>query len=108
MTQTDLRIQFKMETGEYPVWPQGKKRKIRNGYIWIRSGPEAETFRGKRKSVYGLWLEEKLGGFKKLREEYFIEYKINPVYLNSRYSNAEYLTAEYMEWLEEKSLAIYK
>ena len=64
MTPIDLRVQFKLDTGEYPVWvngPSGNKRRKLSGLNkhWMQLYDKA-SFKGKVKSKYGWWLEEKL------------------------------------------------
>lgn len=90
MTPTDLRVQFKLETGHYPFWD-------------IQSY-NPRPFVGKFKSLYGLWLEERLGNSKKLRETYYEEESINPIYPSEKGYNHEALNSKYTLWLEEKCI----
>lgn len=85
MTPLDLRIQFKMDTGEYPVWNNKNK----------------STFFGRYKSIYGLWLEEKLGNYKELRYDFYKLFGFDPVYVRRNCLN-DGLNREYISWLEQK------
>lgn len=82
MTPLDLRLKFKMDTGYYPVHSLNP------------------TFRGKLKSIYGNWLEEKLGNKENLRKLYtrFSGFYLCPIY------NKNYIPQDYIVWLEEKIL----
>ncbi len=81
MTLIDVRIKFKMATG--------------NNALWTDS-----LLHGKKKSIYGLWMEEELGDPIQLRNTYFKEENDLPVF-RSR-SVEEWLSSGYMNWLEEK------
>ncbi len=97
MTPIDLRSQFKLDSGKYPFW-EGRRE-----YQCFSPRPFVSKF----KSIYGLWLEEKLGNSKELRKTYYKETGINPIYPTEHYflmqNNGEALNSKYTQWLEEKS-----
>ena len=62
MNTTDLRIAFKMNTGNDANWAKTHDGKDREGTNLIRGYP---------RSIYGVWLEEQIGKPKYLRERYF-------------------------------------
>ena len=86
MTPFDLKISFKMDTGEYPTW-----------------GSYELPYSGKPKSLYGLWIEEKLGNYEELRFQFKQEIGKTPVFKS--YSVNDWLYSGYIEWLEEKYCA---
>jgi len=94
MTTTDLRIRFKLETGDYPTW---------FGDIYSVMYTIAPSIYGKLKSIYGFWLEDKLGNSKKLREEFYKEFSIFARY-GKTLRKPDILKQEYIFWLEEKML----
>jgi hypothetical protein len=86
-TPIDLRVQFKMTTGFNPLWELNNiKPKWQKHYSYTL---------GKLKSIYGLWIEEKLGNYKKLRNYFYKRTCINPTF------NNEYLKQDYILYLEE-------
>ena len=90
-TNFDLRIQFRTETGNYPVF---------RGYYLINN--KYDQFQ-ELTSKYGLWLEEKLGDSIELRSEFLNNYHTLPVEKNWRRPN-EILNYDYILWLEAKEL----
>jgi len=62
-TPISLRVNFKSDTGIYPLWSNTSNK---------------ETFisseKSKYKYSYGLWLEDLLGNYRKLRDEYEKEF----------------------------------
>jgi len=97
MTQIELRVKFKLDTGELPLWgedcwPKTWRRKA-EGYL-----------SGKKKSSFGLWLEEQLGNSVELRREYE-KNGTKAIHRQPRNINSEWLTSHYIDWLEEKMLA---
>ena len=105
MTPTDLRVKFKLDTSYYPVWvngPQMNKRKYLGWSMFEKPGPE--SFRGKVKSTYGWWLEEKLNENPKLlRSEFYKVTGASATYPPpNRYSMFEGFRVSYTLWLEER------
>jgi len=106
MTEMDLRIAFKMDTGYYPLWAKNHKGKPISGRDgWSGFAPQTFTFiKGVPTSLYGRWLEEKTGKSSKyLRDLYFNRTKEIPTW---HYYNPgkEYdggpLIRDYIYWLE--------
>jgi hypothetical protein len=111
MNVTDLRIAFKMDTGQYPLWSQdhdGKDLRTARmkGRIWpfrvFRESPPKTTFlKGHPRTIYGLWLEDKIGKPKYLRDRF---YKVTGETPNKFYfgpiGNKDVLFGDYIEWLE--------
>jgi len=96
MTPIDLRIKFKMETGEYPVW--NEKNELRPWGGWILIGDKA-IIRGIPKSIYGLWLEEQLG-IKEIRDIYHCDTSYYATYPKTNRKGPDRLSSEYTLWLE--------
>jgi len=92
MTAIDLRIKFKFDTGEMPTWC---KKQWYSMYEY--------SYDGKLKSIYGLWLEEHIGNYKKLRDEYYKYSGLDPVY-RRRTCITDGLLQEYILWLEDLAL----
>lgn len=98
MNVTDLRIAFKMDTGNDALWAKNHDGKDLG---WMSTG----NLKGYPRSIYGEWLEEKIGKPKYLRDRYFQVTKEIPV---SNYfgDHARYRTCgpifyeEYINWLE--------
>jgi len=91
MNTTDLRIAFKMNTGNDANWAKTHNGKDREGTNLIRGYP---------RSIYGVWLEEQIGKPKYLRERYFQVKREAPT---SNYYNPggrEVFYEDYIEWLE--------
>jgi len=84
MTPIELRVSFKVDTGDYPTW--------------FGDGYNRAFHLGKMKTEYGLWMEEKLGVQKVLREQYYQEERENAFYGDK----PNVLTQSYMRWLENK------
>lgn len=93
MTVIDLRIKFKLETGDYPGWID-RAMWINNTYSRIK----------KLKSIYGFWLENRLGNSKELREEFYKEFSFFAKYEQSTRKANIILKQEYILWLEEKNI----
>lgn len=98
MNATDLRIAFKLDTGDYALWAEDHFGKDMGGW-----GYRETTFqKGNPRSVYGCWLEEKIGKTKYLRDRYYKLHREMPTSsyfgFHGRYHEAFY--KEYIEWLE--------
>ena len=94
-TPIDLRVRFKSETGEFPMWPSFFSDL--GGIITT-----TQSFnRGKFKSTYGLWLEEKLGNKKDLRDEFYLQEGVHPIFPKNRWAD-DWLHRDYIQWLEDK------
>jgi len=106
INSTDLRIQFKIDTGEYPVWVVDRRPyKVRkNAYSKKVRVPEPIGFLGRVKSKYGAWVEKKLGNEKELRDEYWMEFHESPIWPKPKDpgSTFEGFKIQYTLWLEEK------
>ena len=96
MTPIDLRIKFKMETGEYPVWCEQNEWRPWDGWI-IKA---KEVIRGIPKSIYGLWLEEQLG-IKEIRDIYHCDTSHYATYPTKR-NERDRLCSQYTLWLEHQ------
>ena len=103
MTRTDLRLAYKMDTGDSPLWKEdhnGKSLGYYNEVTWAKGYPRTQ---------YGLWIEDKIGKYKYLRDRY---YKVHSeVPCRSYFAPGtphESLTGEYIEWLETFVLRFYK
>jgi hypothetical protein len=105
MTTTDLRIKFKLETGDYPTWVGDIYGANANAITSIHRFTHTlvPSIYGKLKSIYGFWLEDKLGNSKKLREEFYKEFSIFAKY-EKTLRKPDILKQEYIFWLEEKML----
>lgn len=106
MNQTDVRIAFKMDTGEDALWAKTHDGKDLRG---------TSIQKGYPRSFYGRWIEQKIGegsqkffsfpGFnpektKYLRDRYFQVKREEPT---SNYYNPggrEVFYGDYIEWLE--------
>jgi hypothetical protein len=91
-TPLSLRVNFKKDTGEYPIWSNCLNK---------------ETFlmaeKSKYKYAYGLWLEDLLGNYRKLRDEYEKDCPTClAVHKTERFP--EWPTQGYMGWLEEQAI----
>ena len=100
MTITDLRLAFKIDTGQDPLW--GKTRDGKDTYdtSWQRGWP---------RTIYGEWLEEKLIKGKYLRDRF---YKVSgempaSTYFGDHRRKKEVIFADYIEWLETFLLKFY-
>jgi len=104
MSPIELRVQFKMDTGDYPVWPDSPAQNTsfnrRYSMAGINVVRDPATFHGRLKSSYGLWLEDKMEGSKLMREAYYKEYKKEPVHSGRKFP--EWLKGKYITWLEER------
>lgn len=74
MTPIEVRIQFKMESGYYPLYDD--QYALRNN---------------KLKSLYGTWLEEKIGNIRKLREEFEKSECKTAIYLEQISKNEDFV-----------------
>jgi len=102
MTEMDLRIAFKMDTGYYPLWAKNHDgRGIRHGGEY---NPPVFTFiKGVPTSLYGRWLEEKTGKTSKyLRDLYHRKTGEQPTwyYFRPGYYKDDVLIRDYCWWLE--------
>lgn len=106
MTQMDLRIAFKMDTGKYPLWTKNHDGQNVNSRLF----PDKFTFiKGVPSSLYGRWLEEKIGSPKELRNRYYRETKEEPTWYHfskarRRDQDGGPLRIEYSLWLEDLAL----
>ena len=103
MTITDVRILYKKDTGQYPLYnriydfftksktPGTKKMLI---FKSVKQGND-----------YGKWLEEQISNLKDLQESYYKEtYELpSTLFLSSNVEHELYYF-EYIFWLEEKFL----
>lgn len=96
MTRTDLRIAFKMDTGDDALWAENHDGKDLG---WWQTG----WVKGYPRSVYGEWIEEKVGKPKYLRDRYFKLHKEIPMsdYHGDRSRWTPVYYGEYIEWLED-------
>jgi len=100
MNITDLRLAFKMDTGDDPLWAKNHDGHGIQGTSWQKGYP---------RTIYGLWIEDKIGKPKYLRDRYYQVTHEAPAkfyfgawkYMFS-YGGAgrEVLFGEYIEWLE--------
>ena len=98
MNVTDLRIAFKMDTGEDPLWAEDHFGK--DIHSW---GKRPTSFqKGYPRSLYGCWLEEKIGKPKYLRDRYYKLHKEMPTssYFGWHGRYHEVFDKEYIEFLE--------
>jgi len=110
MTPIEARVQYKMDTGKYPMWPEDLEsnkrvslKKEKWGSLNITTKPDDKTFFGfKFKTEYGHWLEERLGDVSNLRDEFFRATGDRAVTLKSNTKFWESLRSTYTEWLEER------
>jgi hypothetical protein len=91
MTPTDLRIAFKMDTGSNALWEKTRNGKDTGGTSLMQGYP---------RSIYGIWLEEKIGKPKYLRDRYFQVKKDAPTTNYYNPGSHEVLYEDYIEWLE--------
>lgn len=104
MNSTDLRIAYRMDTGDYPLWAHDHSGRD--------LGYSQKSFqKGHPCTNYGLWLEDKIGKPKYLRDRYFKvtsdppnkfyygDWKSSNGFSGKR-ENVDVLYADYIEWLE--------
>lgn len=104
MTEMDLRIAFKMDTGYYPLWAKnhdGSSVADHEKY----AAAEFTFIKGVPTSLYGRWLEEKTGKTSKyLRELYYKRTGEKPTwfYFQPGYDRyrEDVLIRDYCWWLE--------
>lgn len=84
MTPFETRIRFRSANGTYPLW-ETRMLNYRNG---------------KKRSTYGLWMEENIGNPRELRLQFEIESGEESTYQTDQ--NIEFLNGRYMDWLEDK------
>ncbi len=111
LTPITLRSLFKIDTGEYPVWFDNNRYKKNYGtaisFLKKHTSCSNATFIGNPKTIYGQWLEEKLGNKHELRMKYKYETgksAINPLY---SHNSKEKFTLGYSFWLEELYISIH-
>lgn len=96
MNRTDLRIAFKMDTGHDALWAHNHNGKDLGWWntTWVKGYP---------RSVYGEWLEEKIGKWKYLRDRYFKLHHEMPIsdYFGNHSKRKPVYYGEYIEWLED-------
>lgn len=101
MNQTDLRIAYKIDTGDYPLWSHSHSGRD--------LGNRQKSFqKGYPTSRYGKWIEDKLGKEKYLRDRYFQLTKEMPT--SHYYGNnglSEVIYEDYIEWIEGFLLKFY-
>jgi hypothetical protein len=90
MNGTDLRIAFKMDTGEDSSWEKDHYGRDLDG----------TSFRGYPRSIYGVWLEEKIGKPRYLRDRYFQVRREAPTSNFYNPGRREVFYEDYIEWLE--------
>jgi len=95
MNVTDLRIAFKIDTGDNPLWTHDHSGRDLFG------GGSTSWQRGYPRSIYGLWLEDKIGKTKYLRDRYFKITSEIPTsdFFGNTYRNLV-IYGNYCEWLE--------
>jgi hypothetical protein len=101
MNTTDLRIEYKRDTGNYPLLNYS------NCYNTEQISFTGELLHEPLKYDYVKWLEEKFGGSNKFRYMYLEQYGIEPLstYLPKKYFRnrvkPEVFYNEYCWWLED-------
>ena len=96
MTEMDLRIAFKMDTGYYPLWAKNHDGSNipSTSFTFIKGVPT---------SLYGRWLEEKTGKTSTyLRDLYHRKTGEQPTwyYFRPGYYKDNFLIRDYCWWLE--------
>jgi hypothetical protein len=94
MTITDLRIAFKMNTGEYPLWAKNHDGRSDYGTGFTKGVP---------RSIYGDWLEDQSGKRSKyLRDLYYDRNRDLPTrdYFRGTGPGKDVLIQDYILWLE--------
>jgi hypothetical protein len=99
MNRTDLRIAFKMDTGEGALWAEDHDGTDIGGY-----GNRPTTFiKGRPRSIYGEWLEEQIGKPKYLRDRFYKLHKEIPMsnYFGGCTRRYPVYHEDYIEWMED-------
>ena len=109
MTKTDLRISYKLDTARYPLWTKdhfGREYKKYNKESKF-APPRFNFLKGVPTSEYGLWLENKMGNSKDLREKYYNQTKEHSIsnYRSNLRKNKEVFSVDYSLWLENLILS---
>ena len=106
MNVTDLRLAFKTDTGEHALWAEDHFGKDLGGWGYRKTS----FHKGHPRSVYGCWLEEKIGKWKYLRDRYHKIHREAPTssYFGFHGRYHEVFSKEYIEWLESFLLRFYK
>ncbi|MDD5650791.1 MAG: hypothetical protein PHF86_10325 [Candidatus Nanoarchaeia archaeon] len=96
MNEIDVRLAYQRDTGDLPLWTT-----MRDGSKKYSFMPKKNWRYGVPTTVYGLWMEEKLGGnSRQLRDAYYKKYSIHPTYKG--WNRNTVFFREYSEWLEIK------
>lgn len=100
MNITDLRLAFKMDTGDDPLWAKSHDGHDIQGTSWQKGWP---------RTIYGLWLEDQIGKPKYLRDKYYqVTKEIPSKFYFGKFKTRGYrdhhwndvIYGEYIEWLE--------
>ena len=105
MNRTDLRIAFKMDTGEGALWAEYQDGTDIGGW-----GHRPTTFQiGYPRSVYGEWLEDQIEKPKYLRDRFYKLHTEIPMsnYFGGCIRRYPVYYPEYIEWLEDFALKFY-
>jgi len=100
MTEMDIRIAFKMDTGYYPLWAKNHNGDTICNFDYSH---KFTFIKGSPSSIYGKWLEEKSGRSSKyLRELYYKVTGKEPIrdYFNFSYNKKDIFKIDYCFWLE--------
>ena len=98
MNSTDLRIAFKLDTGNDALWAKTHYGKDLRGTSLQKGYP---------RSIYGVWLEEQIGKPKYLRDRYFKVRREAPTSNYFQPGFREVFYGDYIEWLEGFLLRFY-
>lgn len=80
MTELDLRVEYKRDTGKYPIYNDTIKQWSDSGSLF------SDKLHSILKSSYISWLENKFENSRLIRDLYIKEGNNNPVKENTRYS----------------------
>ena len=101
MNVTDLRIAYRMDTGDYPLWAHNHDGRDLG---WQQKSLQ----KGHPCTAYGEWLEEKLIKEKYLRSRYFqVKHEMPTSHFYGNNGYKEVLYGDYIEWLEGFLLKFY-
>lgn len=92
-TPIEVRVKYKLDTGEYAIHPNAGGNK--SSHIL--------GSRGRYKYAYGRWMEEQLENWRQLRDDF---QKFDPTWcaVHDERHFPEWPTQKYMEWLEQKMI----
>ena len=98
MNETDIRVAYLQDTGDLPLWAKDRRGKVIKKYRG--GGKRVKTWQsGYPRSDYGRWMENLLGGSKKMRDKYLFE---TGCFGSYSFRNLEVLSVNYSYWLEEQ------